>query len=467
MWTRRFLTGGVAIALAVAGSLTAIGATPAPAAAASTSCPLKALAKASKPVQITFWQSLPQANLAAINKLVGQFNASQSDVKVNVVSQVSYDDTFTKYKAGLSTGDLPDVVMLQETDQQQMIDTTTVLPSGVCAKADKYSFSDFLPRVVSYYTVKGQMYAMPFNVSGPVLYYNKKSFSAAGLDPEKPPTSLAELQADAQKIKAAGVVSKAPLGFKTDPGFFEHMLAIGGSTFVNNANGRKARATKVVFNNATGRQVFTTLGNMVKTGLAEPTPDSGSGTFNDLIGIGNGQFAMGIDTSASLGTISQFLSTGAYPNVTLGVAPMVGATPKRGGVLVSGGALYMVNKSKPEQQAAAWEFVKYLDDPAQQATWAIDTGYIPIRKTAAATAQMQDYWTKNPAYKVAYDQLLSGPNTVATSGSVIGNYVGVRNAVRDAENSMFLQGNNPNAALKQAASNANSAMSEYNSRVGG
>jgi sn-glycerol 3-phosphate transport system substrate-binding protein len=134
---------------------------------------------------------------------------------------------------------------------------------------------------------------------------------------------------------------------------------------------------------------------------------------------------------------------------------------------VSGGALYMVNKSKPAQQAAAWEFVKFLDGPAQQTTWAIDTGYIPIRKTAASTAQMQDYWSKNPAYKVAYDQLLSGPNTVATSGSVIGNYVGVRNAVRDAENSMFLQGNNPTAALKQAATNANSAISEYNSRVGG
>ncbi len=466
MRTRRFLTGGMAIALAFAGGLSAVAATPGVAAAAGPSCPLKALDKASKPVQITFWQSLPQANLVAINKLVGQFNASQTDVKVNVVSQVSYDDTFTKYKAGLSSGDLPDVVMLQETDQQQMIDTTTVMPSGACAKADKYSFSDFLPRVVSYYTVKGQMYAMPFNVSGPVLYYNKQSFTKAGIDPEKPPTSLAELQADAQKIKAAGVVSKAPLGLKTEPGFFEHMIAIGGSTFVNNDNGRKARATKTVFDNKTGRQVFTTLSDMVKNGLAEPTPDSGSGTFNDLIGIGNGQFAMTIDTSASLGTITQFLSTGAYPNVTIGVAPMVGATPKKGGPLVSGGALYIVNKSKPEQQAAAWKFLKFLDDPAQQTTWSVDTGYLPIRKAAAATPQMQDYWTKNPTYKVAYDQLLGGPTTVATSGSVIGNYKGVRDAIRDAENSMFLQGKAAKAALKDAASTANSAMAEYNQRVG-
>ena len=36
-------------------------------------------------------------------------------------------------------------MQLQDDDQQQMVDTQTVLPASVCAKADKYSFSDFLP----------------------------------------------------------------------------------------------------------------------------------------------------------------------------------------------------------------------------------------------------------------------------------------------------------------------------------
>ncbi len=64
---------------------------------------------------------------------------------------------------------------------------------------------------------------------------------------------------------------------------------------------------------------------------------------------------------------------------------------------------------------------------------------------------MQAYWAANPFYKVAYDQLLNGPTNVATAGSVIGNYTGVRDAVRDAENSMFLNGTDPKAALKSAA----------------
>ena len=122
-------------------------------------------------------------------------------MKVNLVNQIDYAQTFTKYKAGLATGDLPDIVQLQETEQQQMIDTQTVLPAGVCAKADKFSFSDFLPRVISYFTVEGKQYAMPFNTSGPVLYYNKKAFTAAGLDPDSPPKTLDEVRAAAREAQ--------------------------------------------------------------------------------------------------------------------------------------------------------------------------------------------------------------------------------------------------------------------------
>ena len=46
--------------------------------------------------------------------------------------------------------------------------------------------SDILTRVVQYYSVGGVLYPVPFNVSNPVLYYNKVAFRKAGLDPAKP-----------------------------------------------------------------------------------------------------------------------------------------------------------------------------------------------------------------------------------------------------------------------------------------
>jgi sn-glycerol 3-phosphate transport system substrate-binding protein len=449
----------------VASGLAVVGA-PAAGAANSTSCPLKALKSAkSKPVAITMWHSMTRANEETLQQLVDQFNASQRDVKVNLVNQVDYVQTFNKYKAGLSSGDLPDIVQLQESDQRQMIDTQTVLPASVCAKADGYSFADYLPRLISYITVQGTQYAMPFNTSGPVLYYNKAAFTAAGLDPSAPPKTLDEVRSAAEKLKANGV--PAPLGLKTEPGYFEHWRALANKLYVNNSNGHKARPTKTVYDDATGLQIYTWLAGMVKDGLATTNPDLGTGSFDNLLGIQSGSHAMAFETSAALGTVKSVLTGPNAPaGIELGVAPFPSSGPKKGGVGVSGGELFMVNKSSPEKQAAAWKFVKFLDDPENMITWAIGTGYIPIRKSSAESTRMQDYWAQNPEFKIAYDQLATGPITVATSGSVIGNYTGVRDAMRDAENSMFLSGTDPKTALKNASKNATAAIQDYNEKLG-
>ena len=87
---------------------------------------------------------------------------------------------------------------------------------------------------------------------------------------------------------------------------------------------------------------------------------------------------MTIDTSAALGTISQVLGEGQFAAVELGVGPMPGPDSPDGGVLVGGAALYIVNQSAPEKQAAAYEFAKCLNEPQQQAEWAAATGYVPI-----------------------------------------------------------------------------------------
>ena len=460
---RRVTASAVATMLAAAGLL-AVGSTPA-AAVASVKCPLSALKSASGPVEITMWHSTVEQNLKTLEALTAQFNSSQTDVRVRLVSQIDYEETFTKYKAGLSSGDLPDIAFLQADDQQQMIDTQTVLPASVCAKADKYSFSDFLPRVMSYFTVQGTTYAMPFAVSGPVLYYNKKAFTAAELDPDKPPTTLDEVRTASEKLKSSGAVTKAGFGLKVEPGFFSHWTAMAGKLFVNPNNGRTARATTAAFNSKTGREIFTWMSGMVADGLAVTNPDSGSSAFDNLLGIGNGSHAMAVDTSASLGTVKAVLGGGGFPNVDLGVAPMPGPSGN-GGVLVSGGAMYMINRSAPEKQAAAWEYLKFLDSAETQAAWAVGTGYLPIRESAAESKTMTDFWAANPEFKVAYDQLVGGNDTPAAAGAVIGPSSLVNDIVRDAENAMFLQGTTPKAALKEAATKATAAMKDYNSRVG-
>jgi sn-glycerol 3-phosphate transport system substrate-binding protein len=460
----RFAAVGVAAALALTG-LAVPGAGAAPA-QASAKCPLSALKNAkSKPVEITYWHSAQRANEETLQRLTERFNSSQSDVRVTLVNQTTYVDTINKFRAGLSSGDLPDLVMIEDTGLQQMIDTQAVLPAQACVKADKYDLSDNLKRVTDYYSVKGTLWPMPFNVSNPVFFYNKKAFQTAGLDPNNPPKTLAEVKTAAQKLKDAGVVSQAGFGMKLDPWYLEQWSALAGKTYVNNNNGRKSRATATTFDNATGKEIFTFMNDMVKQGLARTNPNEGPQQYDNLLGIGNGNFGMTIDSSATLGTIQQVLAGGEYPNVELGVAPMPGPKGK-GGVLVGGAANYISSKSSPEKQAAAWQFTKFLNEPESQADWSVGTGYVPIRQSAANLPQLQQRWAEVPGFKVAYDQLVGGVANAATAGPVIGDYQGVRDAVLNTEQQMFA-GTSPSAALKQAKQDANAKIEEYNSRVGG
>jgi sn-glycerol 3-phosphate transport system substrate-binding protein len=205
--------------------------------------------------------------------------------------------------------------------------------------------------------------------------------------------------------------------------------------------------------------------------LAVTNRAEGQSAFDNLIGIRpvegeKTRNAMTIDSSATLGTITQLLSSGQGGGVALGVGPMPGPSGG-GGVLVGGGALYMVKQSAARKKAAVWKYIKFLVDPQTQADFAAGTGYVPIRKSSVALPAVTQLWATTPGYKVAYDQLLTGVDDVATQGPVIGAYYDVRDAVLAGEQEMFTQGKSPKAAITLAATQANAAMEEYNSRVGG
>jgi sn-glycerol 3-phosphate transport system substrate-binding protein len=428
-------------------------------------CPVDALRSAKKPVEITYWHAMTRANEDELVKLTNQFNAQQHDVHVTLSAAASYTDNSTRFKAGLSTGKLPDLLQGEDSSLQTLIDSQAILPAASCLAADHTGTADLIPRVVAYYSVGNVLYGMPFNDSNPVLYYNKKVFRSAGLDPDKPPTTFDEVKADAQKIVDSHA-AQFGIALKTDSWPVEHWLAKAGHTIVDNDNGRSARATKVTFDDATGVSIFQWLDDMVKSKLALST---GTSEFNHYLAVGSGQAAMTIDTSAALGTIAQLFAAGRYQNVELGVGPMPGPESPDGGVLVGGAANYIVDKSAPEKQAAAYEFAKFLARPEVQSEWAAATGYVPVSKSAATMSPLKERYAQQPEYKVAYDQLVNGPVNPATAGPVLGAYgssnEGMRGAIVDAVTGMLEGKETPQQAVDNAASDANAAIQEYNARI--
>ncbi|HET9730492.1 MAG TPA: ABC transporter substrate-binding protein [Acidimicrobiia bacterium] len=428
-------------------------------------CPLDALNSATKPVEITYWHAMARANEDELKKLTAQFNAQQHDVHVTLSASPSYSDNFTRFKAGLSTHVLPDLMQSDDTSTQSIIDSGAVLPMAACVSADHATTADLLPRVVAYYTVQGVLWGMPFNDSNLVLYYNKSAFRRAGLDPNTPPVSFDDVRRASQQIVRSGA-AQFGIALKTDSPYIEHWLAKAGHTFVNNGNGRDRRATAVTFDDATGLSLFQWMDDMVTSKLALST---GTSDFNHYFAVGNGQAAMTIDSSAALGTISQLFAAGRYKSVELGVGKMPGPNNPDGSVLVGGAANYVVARSSPAKQAAAYQFAKFLSSPSVQAQWAAATGYVPVSRSAVRLEPLATRYTRNPEYKVAYDQLVEGPVNAATTGPVIGAYgsktSGVRGAIDDNLSRVLNHEATPAQALHEAAQQADAAIEEYNARI--
>lgn len=426
-------------------------------------CGLPQLERAKKPVEILFWHSMIRSNLDWLKAATKAFNESQDEVHVKLAQQPNYQDTFTKYKAGLQSGDLPDLVQMEETVVQQMIDSRSTVPAQACIEAARYDTSAYLPRALAYYSSGGVQRAMPWAISNPILFYDKAKFAKAGLDPNKPPRTLAEVRAASQQLVDKKVV-KHGITLKIAPYIYEFLLAKSGGEYVNHGNGRTSRADQANLTSPVSRSVLRWWKSMVDSKLALNT-GADPNNIDHLLALTNDTAAMTIEASGAIGPIAAVLSSGQFGKIELAAAELP-SLHGGGGVPVGDGALWIPSASSKVKRAAAWTFAEYLLSAKQQAGLAVAGGYAPIRVDATKDPKLVALWKDQPAYRVAYDQLLAGRVTTANVGSLIGDYQGVRDALRDGMIRMLRNGDSVDTATSQAKAQADIAIQEYNDRVG-
>lgn len=428
-------------------------------------CPVKALAKAEGPVEITLWHVQQAKNEEILVDLVEQFEAQQDDVRVNLVNQATYPDIFAKYRAALETGDLPDLVQMDESAIQFMVDSQSTVPIESCVKADRYSLDDFLPQAIEHYSTRDVLRAMPWTVSNPVLIYDKNDFRAAGIDPEDPPVTLDEVTEYSQKIVDAGA-TRYGISLRAEAFVNESFYAKSGELYMNHRNGRKARATKALLDTDTGLDIWTWWDETSDSGLGIFT-GSQADNFDNLYALGTGDAAMTIDTSNVIGSVAAVLESGQFASFDLGVAPLPGLEPG-GGVPVGDASLWIPDRGSATGTAAAWELIKFFSAPEQQAAYAVGNkgGFVPTRQSAVEDPALQAMWTERPELKIPFDQFAAGEGSAATVGAVTGDFAGVRSAVRDALTAMFVDGLSPEKALARAQRDATKAIRDYNERIG-
>lgn len=220
-------------ALGATGSLVAVAALASPATATST-------------VNISVASLVPGATAAATAAFNSQVKAFEKQNPEIRVKSVQYDWTGPTFAAELAAGTLPTVFTVPFTDGRALGQAGQL--ANLTKYAKQYSwFKEFNPAVIAEGTdAKGQVIAIPEAAYAQGLQYNRQLFEEAGLKPNKPPTTWAQVEADAKAIVKANpnVAGFAVMGASDNTaGWILTTLtdAFGGR--VETGIGAKAKAT--------------------------------------------------------------------------------------------------------------------------------------------------------------------------------------------------------------------------------
>jgi sn-glycerol 3-phosphate transport system substrate-binding protein len=234
-------------------------------------------------------------------------------------------------------------------------------------------------------------------------------------------------------------------------------MATSGAPYADNGNGRDNRATKVVYNSAAGKAILDWWkagidgGYFYNPGIDNP---GATNAFNAQ------KTAMYIESTATLrGSINAV--AGKF-QIGTGLYPRPDSKPKDGGNIIGGASLYIMKSRPPEEQQAAWEFVKYVLTPAVQAQWQSDTGYYPIRKAAYNEGPSKDWSTKYPQFLTAINEIRDSPQNRATNGAVLGVMPQARARTQKMIQSVLLGQETSQAALDSAVAEMNDQIDKYN-----
>jgi len=151
-----------------------------------------------EPVEISFTHIFnDDIRGGVVNQMVEAFMEEYPHVTVTQqVDTDSYGDVFNAALLAADQGNPISVVHVEESFSQLAIDSQFFVPITETASDEQLaSIDSYLPQVIAYYTVAGELWGIPWNTSNPVMYFNADYFREAGLDPENPPSTFDEMLA--------------------------------------------------------------------------------------------------------------------------------------------------------------------------------------------------------------------------------------------------------------------------------
>ena len=344
------------------------------------------------PESITLWESHNGGPVGgAMTALVNRFNAGHKSVHVTIV----VTKASKKLLAAIPTGTAPVLAEISHYDGALVKAGALVSWNQFMGAGNTVTKANFTPAVWSNGEVSGQHYRLQADVKVSQVLYNKTLFSQAGIT--SAPTTWTQLATDAAAIRARdpGVI---PLGWKDSSAhILPAFLSDGGSLL----QGSNSVGKSVAFDNQAGTTSFSYFRSLYSSG--EMQLHHGTTLREDF---GAGKMAM-ID-----GTSAGYAKALAAVNGKFQVGAFVEPAGSTGNAYnIDQGLGFVLPKDHTHaQDEAAWTFVQWWYQPAQQVYWAEQTGFAP--ETRAAIAAMPRSFLSTHPGMVATIAAVKSPYTL-------------------------------------------------------
>ncbi len=359
---------------------------------------------------VVFWYQHTRERETALQEMIAQFNQQNPHgIQVKGEYAGTYSHIYNKMLVGLQGGSLPQLVVAYQNQAQVYYSADGLVDLGPYMSSAKWGLTpearaDYVESFLEQDRMRGVQMAFPPNRSMEILYYNADWLRELGSDhPPKNWEEFARLcrQAKAQPFSKAANQQRA-VGYllDVDASRLASMVFSRGGDFMNPAQ------TVYNFDQPEIRDALQQLVELKKDGAVEVLTE----TNGDTKEFGSGQLLFTIGSSSGLPFYKKAVNAG--PKFAWGVAavPYAGDHP----VVNVYGASVALCRTTAEQQLAAWLFLKWFTEPAQQARWVRISGYFPARRSAAA--ELQDYFAENPHFQVAYALLDYGKTEPTAPG---------------------------------------------------
>jgi multiple sugar transport system substrate-binding protein len=332
------------------------------------------------PITLTIWQTYNDEENALFQELLKEYRASHPDVTVNA-TRLPFMGSEPKILTALATRTTPDIARVDGSFVPKLATRNALVnldELGMGTIRD-----DLLPVALSSCLVDGIAFAMPEQVNGLCLFYNKALFRDMSLDPEDPPDSWAEFITVGKKLTdpEKGIFG---FGMRNSLWWTFPFFNTFGAPFLSQDG------TRCVLNEKKGVDAFQLKVDLYRKHKIEGGGWRAGGVRDDM-GFQNGKYAMvfsGPWAVKSLQKAGIDFGVGLIPRGPAGTSTNVG-----------GNDLIIFRSCQHPDKAL--EFLKFMAGEEIQARWCNELGQIPVNVKAEEHLDFD----KHPYLRVFVEQM--------------------------------------------------------------